>query len=48
MSVHALVAVVGTGPKPAVLPVLHRFDEVLTNLVGGGFGIPVLAENDLL
>ena len=46
--VHALVAVVRAGPEPAVLAVLDGGDEVFAYFLGGGFGVAVFGEDDLL
>ena len=43
MFIHALVAAVRTCPEPAVLAVLHCFDEELADFVGCGFRVAVLA-----
>ena len=48
MLVHALIAAVRTRPEPAVLTVLDGFDEELADFVGGGFGVAVLAQDDLV
>ena len=47
MLVHAFIASVRTAPEPTVFPHFDRFDEVLADFVGGGFGIAVFAEDDL-
>ena len=47
MFVFALIAAVWTCPKPAILSILNRFYEVFADFVGGGFGIPMLAHDDL-
>ena len=47
MPIHAFVATVRTRPEPAVLAVLDSCDEVFADFLGGGFGVPVFAEDDL-
>lgn len=47
MLVHALVAVVGTSPEPAVFAVFDSVDEVFAHLVRGCFGVAMLAHNHL-
>lgn len=46
MLVHALVPAVRTGPEPAVLAHLDGLDEVLADLVRGGLGVAMLAQDN--
>ena len=47
MLVHALVASVRTRPAPAVFLVLDSFDKVFAHFLRCGFGVAVLAQDDL-
>ena len=46
--VHALVAAIRAGPEPTVLAVFDGGDEVFADLFGGGFGVAVFREDDLV
>ena len=47
MLVHAFVALVGTGPEPAVFALFDGGDEVFADFVGRGFRVAMFGHDDL-
>ena len=47
MLIHTLVASVGTCPEPSILAVFDGFNEKFTHFVSRGFGVSMLAQNNL-
>ena len=47
MLIHTLVASIWTCPEPSILAIFDGFNEEFAHFIGRGFGISMLAHNNL-
>ena len=47
MFIHTLVASIWTCPEPSILAVFDSFNKKLAYFIRGGFGVSMLAQNNL-